>query len=162
MAIPGKEYFNTKQIITKTRQDIYLIFDMLCPYNACYEFFMMIWSNFLMKTTSIYIKEACLFVFLFVWIWSPNYRMDLNQIWHGPPLGHWKYHLNIYLGSPQRGGGMICKSSKIRTFPICLRTWNRILLRQHLRNLRPIFFIFLEILATWSKASQQAMEVILK
>ncbi len=33
----------------------------------------------------IYMKERCLFVCLFVTIWSQNYWMDFHQSWHGPP-----------------------------------------------------------------------------
>ncbi len=57
-----------------------------------------------------YYIEACLFVCLFVRIWSPNYWRDSNQIWHGPPPGPlWISSKYFFLGWPPKGGVILEK-----------------------------------------------------
>ncbi len=60
------------------------------------------------KKINIYIYKRglslCLFICLFVWIWSLNYWMDSNQIWHGPPPGPCGLPQNTFLGWPPPGG----------------------------------------------------------
>ncbi len=62
---------------------------------------------------SIHIKERCLFVCLFVTIWSPNYRMDLSQKlpWTSP-LTLRRSSKNFFGGDPPRGGIILEKLKK--------------------------------------------------
>ncbi len=56
-------------------------------------------------------------VCLFVRIWSPNYWMDLNQIWHGPPPGICGYPRNTFFWVVPPRGGIILEKLKKHNFP---------------------------------------------
>ncbi len=61
--------------------------------------------------------SVCLFVCLFVWIWSPSYWMDSNQIWHGPPPGPvGNLKILFWVNPPE--GGKILEKLKNPNFPL--------------------------------------------